>query len=50
MKTRGQIDYEADVQRQPFYLDGAPRSSWDQLSDIAKWSWERTEIKEEAGQ
>lgn len=37
----GQQAYEADLQRQPLYHDGTPRKSWDQLSDIARWSWNR---------
>lgn len=37
----GRIAYEADVVARPFYEDGTPRRSWEQLSDVAKWSWER---------
>lgn len=40
-KTQGQKLYEADVERRPNYHDGAPRKTWDQLNDLAKWSWER---------
>ena len=40
-KTPGQLAYEADVRACPAYHDGTPRSSWEGLSDIARWSWER---------
>jgi hypothetical protein len=45
-KTLGQIAYEQDVLRQPFYLprvDGTrlPRSPWDQLGAIERHSWEK---------
>lgn len=33
--------HEADVAAKPLYHDGAKRRSWDELSEIAKWSWER---------
>lgn len=39
--TRGQQAYERDVKRRPTYHDGKPRRSWDQLSEVAKWSWEK---------
>jgi hypothetical protein len=41
-KSQGQIDYEADVLRRPTYHDGTPRKTWDELSDIARYSWKRT--------
>jgi hypothetical protein len=40
-KTKGQIDYEADVGRKPVYYNGTTRKHWTKLSDIARWSWER---------
>jgi len=40
-KTPGQVDYEADLQRRPTYHDGTPRKSWDELDDIARWSWDK---------
>lgn len=40
-KTPGQIAYEEDVRFTPTYDHGIPRHSWDQLSEIARWSWER---------
>lgn len=46
-KTPGQLAYEADCALQPNYgprdghQEGMPRKTWDQLSDIARDSWER---------
>lgn len=37
----GREAYEADVRRRPTYPDGAPRKTWEQLCDVARWSWER---------
>lgn len=37
----GKAAYEADCLRRPVYHDGSPRKSWDNLPEIAKWSWER---------
>lgn len=39
--TKGQKAYEADIKRNPFYHDGTRRRSWDDLSDIARWSWNK---------
>jgi hypothetical protein len=33
--------YEEDVRRSPFYHDGAPRRSWDELPEFARESWRR---------
>ncbi len=41
MKTPGQLDYERDVQQKPLYHTGQPRKTWDELSEITRWSWER---------
>lgn len=38
-KSAGQIAYEADVAARPFYHDGAPRKSWDELSELARSTW-----------
>lgn len=40
-KTPGQIAYEADCEIEPNYPDGGKRRAWDQLSDLARSSWER---------
>jgi hypothetical protein len=45
-KTPGQIAYETDCARKPFYhprVDGIliARRPWDQLGAIERWSWER---------
>lgn len=45
-KTPGQIAYEEDVSRKPFYhprADGTvvPRLPWDQLGAFERWSWEK---------
>lgn len=39
--TPGRTAYEADVRARPTYDDGSPRPTWDQLCEVAKWSWER---------
>lgn len=39
--TPGQLAYESELIRAPLYHDGAPRKTWTQLPDYAKWSWER---------
>ncbi|WP_316189419.1 hypothetical protein [Bradyrhizobium sp. SZCCHNS1054] len=41
MKTPGQTAYEEDVRIMPNYPDGALRKSWDQLSMLAKRTWEQ---------
>lgn len=42
----GQQAYEADVAVRPLYHDGAPRSTWANLSEIAQWSWNRRVARE----
>ena len=39
--TSGQIAYEADLKNRPYYDGGKPRDTWEKLSEIAKWSWQR---------
>ena len=39
IKSQAQLDYEADVEQTPYYHDGGKRKTWDELDDIAKWSW-----------
>lgn len=41
VRVPGQQAYEADVAAQPVYHDGTPRKTWDRLSPVARWSWER---------
>jgi hypothetical protein len=41
MKTPGQLAYETELRARPRYDDGGQRKTWDQLPEIAKWSWER---------
>ncbi len=41
MKSKGQLDYEADVIRVPLYHDKTPRVTWEQLSPLARETWER---------
>ena len=38
---RGREAYEASVKAIPRYDDGAPRPTWEQLSELKRWSWER---------
>lgn len=40
-KSPGQLAYEQDAQNTPRYPDGAPRRTWEQLSPIARDTWER---------
>lgn len=38
----GQVAYEQDVAAHPrYHANGAVRPTWAQLSEIARWSWER---------
>jgi hypothetical protein len=37
----GRAAYEADVRRRPNYSDGAPRPGWDDIGEVARWSWNR---------
>lgn len=41
-KSKGQLDYEADRANRPHYHDGQPRPTWEQLSEVARWSWHRS--------
>ncbi|MCK9987767.1 MAG: hypothetical protein AzoDbin1_04239 [Azoarcus sp.] len=40
-KTLGQLAYERDLERQPKYQDGGRRRTWNELSEVAQWSWNR---------
>lgn len=45
-KSSGQIAYEADCLRKPYYhprVDGTliPRLQWQALGAIERWSWEK---------
>lgn len=37
----GKKAYMQDVENMPFYLDGKPRKTWDELPDHAKETWIR---------
>jgi len=39
--TAGRLAYEADCLAIPTYHDGSPRTSWDDLDETLRWSWER---------
>lgn len=39
--TPGRIAYERELQVRPRYYDGALRRSWEEIGDVARWSWER---------
>jgi hypothetical protein len=46
VKTPGQLAYERDLEHQPTYNcadhgTDAPRPTWSELREIARWSWER---------
>lgn len=40
-KTPGEAAYQADVAHEPRYHDGTARKAWAELSETARWSWER---------
>lgn len=40
-KTPGQIAYEQSVEKDPFYIDGSPRKTWDELASVMRVSWNR---------
>lgn len=42
----GNADMWADLKKTPNYHDGTPRRKWDDLCEIAKWSWSRPEKRE----
>jgi hypothetical protein len=46
-KTRGQIAYEENVRRNPLNHDGTKSKTWDQLTDVVRWSWESAESRYE---
>jgi hypothetical protein len=47
-RTPGRVAYESDVRAEPTYHDGTPRRTWEQLSDVARWSWERNPLPRRA--
>ena len=49
-KSAGQVAYERDVTREPLYHDGTPRSTWSELEDVARESWERNPTVRASGQ
>ena len=49
-KSAGQVAYERDVAREPLYHDGTPRSTWSELEDVARESWERNPTVRASGQ
>tara|TARA_R100000951_G_scaffold16512_3_gene13021 strand:+ start:3493 stop:3627 length:135 start_codon:yes stop_codon:yes gene_type:complete len=42
--SAAQSAYERDLERTPNYHDGTPRKAWEDLCDVAKWSWEKGEV------
>jgi len=40
-RTAGQIAYDADLAATPTYADGGKRPAWQELWEVARWSWER---------
>ena len=42
-KTPGQIAYERDCLDKPRYHTRELRKRWDELSELARWSWEKSE-------
>jgi len=46
VKTPGQLAYERDLEHEPNYNfanhgTDAPRPAWHELSEVARWSWEK---------
>lgn len=39
--TPGEVAYSTELLAKPNYHDGTKRHQWHELSDIARWSWER---------
>ena len=39
--SAGRLAYERDREARPGYHDGTLRKEWDEISEIARWSWER---------
>jgi hypothetical protein len=39
--SNGQRAYERDLAKRPKYHDGAARPKWNELCEVARWSWER---------
>lgn len=37
----GKAAYAASLAAAPLYHDGTPRPAWDDLGNVARWSWER---------
>lgn len=48
-KSAGQLAYERDVARFPRYYDGVSRPTWNRLSEVARWSWERNPVDRPGG-
>jgi len=47
----GREAYEHDVANAPLYHNGQPRRKWDDLSEVARWSWNRNPTaRERTGQ
>lgn len=41
-ESKGRLAYEDDVTKRPTYHDGTPRQTWEELCQVARWSWIRT--------
>jgi len=39
--TKGQKAYERDLKARPFYHDGKPRKTWDQLGKLEQSTWSK---------
>lgn len=39
--SRGRKAYDEDCVRRPTYHDGTLRPTWEQLDEVARWSWDR---------
>lgn len=47
-KTHGQLAYEADVAKHPWYADGRLRKAWQELRESERCSWERNAAVQES--
>jgi len=41
-EDRARAAYNADVAERPYYNNGQPRRHWEDIGDVAQWSWGRS--------
>ena len=45
-KSQGQLDYEADIKKTPYYQDGGKRPAWKDLRPFAQEAWNRPRFED----